>query len=70
MTHKLIDSPAEAAMTAAQMVQDLAAAQLLFCESLMNGPLALAASLNTHSTHPDENERPSVSARNQDWVAG
>ncbi len=60
--------PAHTAAIWTEAAQDLAAAQMLFCERLFGAQAVLAANWGPHARHPDFNERPSVSARRPDWV--
>jgi hypothetical protein len=55
--------------TAIDPIQNLAAAQILFCEQIFGAQAAMLAGLTPQTRQPDRNERPSVSARRQDWVA-
>jgi hypothetical protein len=67
MTHHPAETQSE---NLAQLVQDVAAAEMLFGERLLDAQAAFAASWIPHTPPPAFDERPSVSARRQDWVAG
>jgi len=67
MTHHPAETQSE---NPARLVEDFAAAQILFGERLLDAQAAFAASWTPHTPPPAFDERPSVSARNQDWVAG
>ncbi len=58
-------APVEALKLFTDAAAEMAAAQIMFCEQLFG---VAASDWGPHPRHPSFNERPSVSARDENWV--